>query len=204
MNIAFVIYRYFPFGGQQRNMLAMAQEAISRGHGVRVLCREWQGDRPPGVEVELLTVKGFANHAKMASLAASARERLAAKPADLVVGFVKLPGLQAYYAADPCFAEKAVKRGWWYRLSPRTRTYLAFEESVFGRHAGTHVLEVSVRERPYYQRHYGTPDQRFHTLVPGISPSRRAPEDYRIVRNDTRQALGFTPSQHLLLSLGSG
>src|SRR5690606_1673556 len=132
MTFAFLIYRYFPFGGQQRNMLAMAQEAHRRGHRVTVLCHHWQGDRPAGIEVVEVPVSGWTNHSRTQAFARAAAQILARRQVDLRVGFIKLPELDVYYAADPCFAEKALcQRGWLYRLAPRTRAYLALERAVF-------------------------------------------------------------------------
>ncbi|MFA5493692.1 MAG: glycosyltransferase family 4 protein [Porticoccaceae bacterium] len=205
LSLAFLIYRYFPYGGQQRNMLTMAREAAARGHRVTALCHRWEGDIPDGVTVVPIAAGGIGNHARLAAFARGAAAWLDGAGSDLVVGFIKLPGLDAYYAADPCFAEKAVnQRSWVYRLSPRTRTYLAFEQAVFGRDSATHILEVSPRERPSYIAHYGTQPARFHTLVPGIARNRRAPDDHRAIAANTRAALGFGAGDELLLALGSG
>lgn len=204
MTFAFVIYRYFPYGGQQRNMLAMALEAQRRGHGVVVVCHHWQGEKPAGIEVVEVPVAGLANHRRMANFAASAHAALAQKAIDLVVGFIKLPGLDAYYAADPCFAEKASQRGFFYGLLPRTRGYLALEKSVFAADGRTHILEVSARERECFMRHYQTPEERFHRLIPGIAKNRIAPADYQGVASAKRLELGLNDGSKVLLALGSG
>jgi UDP-glucose:(heptosyl)LPS alpha-1,3-glucosyltransferase len=51
MKLAIVIFRYFPFGGLQRDMLAIAQAAHSAGHQVSIFCGDWQGEKIPGIEV---------------------------------------------------------------------------------------------------------------------------------------------------------
>lgn len=205
MKLGFVIYRYFPYGGQQRNMLAMATEALARGHQVCVACHHWQGDRPEGLEVIQVPVKGIANHTRMAVFGEAAQRALRDRHVDLVVGFIKLPGLDVYYAADPCFAEKAFhKRGLFYRFLPRTRGYLALESAVFAAGGKTHILEVSARERESFIRHYQTPEHRFHRLIPGISTTRLAPADYQAVGHKKRQELGLGAEDLVLLALGSG
>ena len=75
---------------------------------------------------------------------------------------------------------------------------------MFGADSDTHILEVSPRERPSFIAHYGTPEARFHTLVPGIAESRRAPDNHRAIAAATRARLGFGASDRLLLALGSG
>ena len=47
MNFAFAIFKYFPFGGLQRDMLRMAEAAVRRGHRVTVFASSWDGDPPP-------------------------------------------------------------------------------------------------------------------------------------------------------------
>lgn len=55
-------------------------------------------------------------------------------PADRVVGFNKMPGLDVYYAADVCYAEKVAReKGFFYRLTPRYRHFAAFERATFAR-----------------------------------------------------------------------
>ncbi|MCC4119214.1 hypothetical protein LLG90_28195, partial [Aromatoleum toluclasticum] len=52
--------------------------------------------------------------------------------ADRIVGFNKMPGLDVYYAADPCFEDKARRlRKPLYRYSPRYRHFSAYERAVF-------------------------------------------------------------------------
>ncbi len=185
-------------------MLAIAREALNRGHRVTVVCHQWQGERPEGLEVVEVDVAGSGNHRRMRSLAERGRAVLRKRRAELVLGFVKVPGLDVYFAADPCFAEKVRSRNPIYRLVPRTRTYLAFERAVFGADSQTHVLEIAPRDRAVYQRHYATPETRLHVLKPGIDRDRRVPDDYRSVRREQRRALGIADNRICLLALGSG
>ena len=56
MKMAFVLFEYFPFGGLQRDMLAIAQAAETRGHQVTIFTRDWDGDKPDAISVRLLPV----------------------------------------------------------------------------------------------------------------------------------------------------
>ncbi len=51
MQLVFCFYKYFPFGGLQRDFLRIALACQARGHGVRVYTLSWQGDVPAGFEV---------------------------------------------------------------------------------------------------------------------------------------------------------
>ena len=66
---------------------------------------------------------------------------LADDPVDGVVGFNKMPGLDVYYAGDPCYLEKALtERGWLYRRGARYRHFAAWERAVFGCDSDTEIL----------------------------------------------------------------
>ncbi len=203
LQLAFALYKYFPFGGLQRNMLAMALEAITRGHRVTIYCSDWQGDCPAEIDLQIIPARGWGNAARMQNFADDLRSRLTAH--DLLVGFNKWPGLDLYYAADSCFAYKAhYERGFFYRLAPRTKVYLKLEKAVFGAASKTRILEVSRPERERFVQCYGTPETRFNTLPPGIATNRVAPSNWREIRSENRKQLGLEAEQKCFLALGSG
>ena len=41
MQLAFVLYKYFPFGGLQRDFMRIALECQQRGHKIRVYTLIW-------------------------------------------------------------------------------------------------------------------------------------------------------------------
>ncbi|HTO19109.1 MAG TPA: glycosyltransferase family 4 protein [Pseudomonas sp.] len=202
MKLAFTLFRYFPYGGLERDMLALAQLMHERGHEVTIYSRSWEGARPD-LPVVLLPVRAMTNHG---ANAAFARRFLAELPADVdaVVGFNKMPGLDFYYAADVCFAEKAyAERSWLYRLTSRARSSLAMEAAVFGRDARTQILMISRTESLIYQKYYQTPQDRIHFVPPGINRSRGVPADYAKIRPELRQQYGLAPDDILLMMVGS-
>ena len=204
MRLVFVVFKYFPFGGMQRNMLAIAEGCQQRGHAITVLCSEWHGDVPTGINVVALSSRGWTNAGRMQSFANRFALYLKSIQHDLVVGFNRFPGLDAYYAADSCFANTLYnERNWLYRLTPRAKIYLVFERAVFGVDSYTNILEVSRLEREKFQRYHYTQDQRFHTLPPGINRNRLAPSNYLEVRKRVRNELGVG-NDFLLMLLGSG
>lgn len=106
MQLAFVLYKYFPFGGLQRDFMRIALECQRRGHQIRVYTLIWEGDVPPGFEVLVAPVKALFNHRRNEKLSAWMEADLAKRPVDRLVGFNKMPGLDVYYAADGCFEDK--------------------------------------------------------------------------------------------------
>lgn len=199
MKLAFVLFEYFPYGGLQRDMLAIAETATARGHAVTVLTRVWHGEPPRGPKLERVAVRGASNHARDAAFARAIQGRVSGF--DRVVGFNKMPGLDWYYGADGCLAERyrGVKR--WL---PRYRSKLAMETAVFSADVATGVLSISPCQRTLYQKHYGTPDARFVNLPPGIRRDRLLPEDFRLRRARLRTELGVAETTPMLLFIGSG
>ncbi len=103
MRIAFCIFQYFPFGGLQRDSLRIAKECLRRGHSVHFITREWQGDRPEGLEITTLDVTSKTNHGASLEFSKKAVLLLQEGGFDLVVGFNKMPGLDLYFCGDHCF-----------------------------------------------------------------------------------------------------
>jgi len=206
MKLAFVIFKYFPYGGAQRDMLRIARDCAARGHEVRIYTGQWRGDPPgEGIEVVLLPVSGGLNHRRHRRLIDAITARLHADEPDLVVGFNRMPGLDVYYAADPCFIERAhAERGWLYRLTGRYRFFAACERAVMGREGVLgHILLLTARERSIYQRWYHTPDARFHVLLPNIPLDDFSGIDRSEARDAVRAEFGLPDSATVILMVGS-
>ncbi|MDR2880460.1 MAG: glycosyltransferase family 4 protein [Azoarcus sp.] len=206
MQLAFCLFKYFPYGGLQRDFLRIALACQARGHGIRVYTLEWQGEIPSGFEVQLVPVRAWQNHTRCSKFAAWVEADLARRPVDRVIGFNKMPGLDVYYAADPCFEEKArTLHSPLYRLGGRYRRFAALERAVFAPESRrTEILMISRAQQPFFERHYGTPPERFHLLPPGISTDRRAPVDAPAIRVAFRAEFGLDDDDLLLLLIGSG
>lgn len=170
MKFAFVIFKYFPYGGVQRDMLRIARECAARGHTVKIYTGQWHGEQPDGaIEVACLPFSGLFNHQRHQQLIDAINHQIKADAPDLVVGFNRMPGLDAYYAADPCFIERAyTERSWLYRLTGRYRFFAAAEKAVMQAGGHCQILLLSPREKDIFQRWYHTPDERFHLLPPSI------------------------------------
>ncbi len=205
MQLAFVLYKYFPFGGLQRDFMRIALECQQRGHQIRVYTLIWEGDVPPGFEVLVAPVKAFFNHRRNEKLTAWMEADLARRPVDRLIGFNKMPGLDVYYAADGCFEDKAQNlRSPLYRKWGRYRHFADYERAVFAKDSKTQVLMISEVQQPLFIKHYDTPPSRFHLLPPGISQDRRAPPDAPDIRAGFRKEFGLADEDLLLVQIGSG
>lgn len=205
MQLAFTLFKYFPFGGLQRDFLRIALACQARGHTIRVYTLSWQGEVPAGFEVLTVPVRALTNPRRYEKFTAWVQADLAKRPVDRVVGFNKMPGLDVYYCADPCYEDKArTLRNPLYRLSGRYRHFAAYERAVFAAGSRTEILMISALQQALFEKHYGTPVHRFHLLPPGIAADRRAPANAAEIRADFRREFALGAADLLLVQIGSG
>lgn len=187
-------------------MLRIATELARLGHQVDIFTISWVGDGPgPNIKVRLVPTRGLMNHTRYDNFIRRAQTEIAGADCDLVVGFNRMPGLDAYFAADSCFAEKAhAQRSFIHRFSKRHRWFSACELAIFSQESQTEILLLSAREKLFFQRWYGTPDERFHLLPPYLSSQRMVLQDKADMRQQLRQEFGFAEDDYVLLMVGSG
>ncbi len=204
MRFAFVVSLWFPFGGMQRSLLRIAQACVARGHQVDIYTGEWQGERPDNIGVIELDTRASTNHRSNDLLAGRFAEVVAEKDYACRVGFTKLPGLDVYYAADPCYAARVEEsKHPLYKLLPRYRAFHRQEEAVFNPGATTELLLIAHQEREKFIRHYGTQPERFHLLPPGINRERLTTADAVKDRVEIRREFNIADDELLLLAVGS-
>ena len=205
MQLAFLLYKYFPFGGLQRDFLRIARVCQQRGHAIRVYTMGWEGEQPAGFDIRLIKVSALTSHRRNEKFFSQVQADLKRDPADRVVGFNKMPGLDVYYAADGCYEDKAQnQRSWFYQFGPRYRHFSAYERAVFAAEGRTEILMISEVQLPLFMQHYRTPPERFHLLPPGISADRRAPDNAAEIRAAFRREFKLGDDDLLLMQIGSG
>ncbi len=205
MKLAFVLLKYFPYGGLERDFVRIALECQQRGHTIDVFSMIWEGELPKGFHLHLITTSGMSNHKRVADFAKQLYHKLAKHHYDLVIGFNKLPYLDVYYAADPCYEAKvSLEHGHLYRLGKRYKVYSAMEKAVFLAENKVQLLFIAKTQIPYFQKYYHTPDEVFHLLPPGIDISRVRPDNAQDIRRKMRKQLGIREEDKLLLMIGSG
>lgn len=205
MKLAFSLYKYFPFGGLQRDFLRIARECHERGHIIRAYAFAWQGDVPEWIDLHLIHKKGFSSQAKNKHFTRQVQSHLLQNPVDTLVGFNKMPGLDVYYAADGCYESRVTELyGSVYRLGGRYKHFYDYENSVFGVNSKTEILMISELQQPIFQQFYQTPSERMHMLPPGVARDRIAPDNAAEIRAEFRREFNIKDGQKLLLMVGSG
>lgn len=204
VNLAFIINKFYPFGGLQKDFVKIAAECCARGHRVSVFTMAWTGDVPDGFDVKVMPPRGMSNHRRCLLFARQLAAAGLAGRYDRRIGFNKMPGLDLYFAGDPCYVAWAhEERGLLYRLGPRYRIYAALERAVFARGRKTRILLLNPAEKQRFINCHQTEDARFHLVPPGVprrQADRLADEE---VRRRTRLDLGVPADGHLLLMVGS-
>lgn len=204
MKLAIAIFRYFPYGGLQRDMRFIAEEAIKRGHQVTIFCGDWQGEKIPNADIRVIDTFVWFNIAGVRRFVKAFEKTFNRQEFDLLLGFNKMPGLDVYFAGDTCFADKAYrKRSWLYRLAPRTRLYLQYESAVFSQLSKTYILSLVDSEKKVFIQHYSIPEKRFCSLPPGIVADHIACSNPQIARERFLSQYSLTADTKIIICLGS-
>ncbi|MCK5844752.1 MAG: glycosyltransferase family 4 protein [Victivallales bacterium] len=209
MRLAFAIFKYYPFGGLERNFIKIAAECLARGHAVTIFTMRWDGPIPSalaadGCSIIKIPFSGLSNHARCASFAANLQRRLKDSQFDLIVGFNRMPGLDLYYCADVCYvADIRHRRSALHALTPRHRVYARFEKAVFSPESETAILALSDIQRDIYIREYDTPSERFFQVPAGIDQKLIRAEASLENRTKKRGELGLEKNTTMLLMIGS-
>lgn len=206
MKLAVCLYKLFPFGGLARDCVRILSLCYQQGAQVDVFVMQCEGEIPEGFNVEVIDAKGLTNHAKVANYIEQIKPKIAQGHYDLVVGFNKMPGLDLYYAADPCYVDRVKKQRNYpvMQFSQRVKFYRQNEQAVFGPDSKTVGLMISDIERDKFKQHYNTPDDRLVMLPPGIDPNRKRSDDWQSRRQQFRQQFNLAEDELVMLMVGSG
>lgn len=189
----------------QRDMLRTANELVKRGHQVEVFTMIWQGEQPQGIKVHILPQTGWFNYQRYQKFIDASFAIIRQNHFDYIFGYNRMAGLDAHFAADPCFVERAYKqRNFLYRFLPRFKWFADCEKAIFSHESKTEILAVSLTEKPHFQHWYGTQDARFHYIPPFLSPERFVLQDKQAMRVHLRNAFGFDADDFVYLLTGSG
>ena len=204
MRLAFALYKYFPYGGLARDFVRIADICLKRGYLLDVYVMEWHGELLPDYNPQVLKCTGWSNHAKVADFHRQLAEKIAPESYDAVIGFNKIPNLDVYYAADPCYIDRFSDKSSFNKLNPRYRFYAGVEEAVFGSNSKTVCLMISDVQTELFKACYHTPNNRLVMLPPGIDANRRRPTNAVNKRAIFRRQLEISEQDFIVLMVGTG
>jgi len=201
--VAFSIFRYFPYGGLQLDMMRMAHEFVSRNIKVVIYCMGYDAPEiPEGVTFRVLKAKGVSNHRKARNFEKLLTGELKKEKFAAHIAFNRLTPADWYFAADMPFVE-SVKRSFWEKLMPRYRTFAAMEKELFSPENNTRIFCITQAQQRMFQRLYGTPANRIYQLPPGIDGSFANALELRNKRDELRSELGIGEDEILLIQVSS-
>lgn len=208
MKFAFATQKYFPFGGLERDMLRIACCASNRGHDVVIYTTVWQGDLPENssrIKVEFLSSRCWSNHGRAVEFERVFQNVIREKNFDATVAFNRIGGCDFYFAADNCYAVDMPKKHgkWILKLLPRYRTFLNLERRVFAPESHTKIWYLAQRQKLDFMNSYGTPEDRFFYLPPGIDDRCKLREDRDVIKKSIREKLGIAQDAVVLLQVAS-
>jgi len=205
MKFAFCVFKYFPFGGMQKNLVRIAGRCLGHGHKVEIFTMHWEGPVLDEIKINIIPIKRLANHSKYNAFSIAIQPLIKNGNFDAVIGFNKIPGLDFYYAPDPCFKKMArEKHGWLYQLTPRYRRLAELEKSVFDPASKTRIFLLSNAEKYHFIENYNTPEERFYLLSPGIDKIYTSQKNSDSIRKTFRREYRINNHDRVVLMVGSG
>ncbi len=207
MHFAFVLYRYFPHGGLQKDFLRTLHEVLSRGHKVTAYFALQEAELAENTlfRIVRVPVTGCSNHAKMRSFGKAVQRLIKEENFDKVLMFNRLPGGDLYFAADDCLASAYRKKypAWLLKILPRYRTFLDLEKSVFDNKVSTHILALTDKQIAAYRECYQTSPERFLLMPAGIDENCRRPENYAEIRRNIRLQYNIAEDKIVLIQIAA-
>ena len=204
MRILIALYKYFPYGGLQRDTVFFAKAAQARGHSVSILTTEWDGERPDGISLVFCKPTGWSNHARMASFERHFRELLAKGEFDVSLAMNRVAGGDFYFVADTCMADYLPTKHSRLALAllPRYRVYLRQEAEICAQ-GGSILFCIAPAQKEAYQRIYHLPEERLFLLPPGIESCFLRTNDAEQRRAKKRAELGLREEDVALILVGT-
>lgn len=203
LRIAVAVQSLGTLGGKERDALAIAGALAARGHRVTLLTRAEAAAAPSGalpasVGLRQLDAPGWTNHARAQRFALAAARARQGGDFDVLLGFDKSGGADAWYAADVCLAARV---GPLKRRLPRYRAYLRLEAECLGA-VGPELLFLCRKQADEYRLWYGARGelQARSTVLP---PMIHAPahDAFYARRSEMRRRFGVPPEAPLAVAV---
>ncbi|SVA19848.1 uncharacterized protein METZ01_LOCUS72702 [marine metagenome] len=197
--IALLLFNYFSYGGLERDFLSVSEELLKRGFILKIFVGSWEGKKPSSLDIVELGHKGFTNHSKNRNYFKKTSFLLKSFNPDLIFGFNKIPSLDLYLAADTCFKKRRKNKNFIYKLLPRYKLYMDYENAVFGKKSKTKILLLNEKQKSEFKEEYDPKELRMSIIPPGLSDSLKVNKKERTTKGD----LGFKSTDKIILFVGS-
>jgi len=221
MILNFCLFKYFPYGGMQRDCLRLAIACHNEGYQVNILTINWKGPKPDGLNIIEFPQKNFLNYKKYINFNNQILEFInqnytAKNIKTLTIGFNKMQGLDIYYAADGCFMTKNQSSAKFHRITGRFKYFKRMEHIVFNNNLDnkTKILFLIDKQKDIYQNYYKTDSSRLYIMPPVIEildkikilNNKKAINDPEInqYKENLKYGLDIRKDELIFLLIGSG
>ncbi|MFH0888252.1 MAG: glycosyltransferase family 4 protein [Planctomycetota bacterium] len=225
MRIAFVIYNYSESkGGVERYAYHLAEYLAKEGNEIHIFCHQ-AFEQPKSDRIILHTVPAFPFYPplKYFFFARNVAGMLKEDKFDIIQHFgrtyyqdARLTGSsarQVYRVGSGCHWEYLKHRHPSMKnifgraiqyLNPRNRIIMSLEKKSFDSGAYKKIICISNKVKEEVQRYYHIPDEDINVIYNGIDLARFNPSGKNKYRAETRNELGITENEVVLLFVGSG
>ena len=195
-----IIFKYFPYGGAQRDLLLLAKKLCKKNF-VEIVCMDWDGLYPKEKNISLKVMESncLFNYKRYTEFKSKVSQYIENQTNVISISFSKISGFDFYYAADSCFAYK--NKNFLKNLSPRYQFFLKEEFQIFTPKSKTKILSISKKENEIYKSIYKTPDSKFIFIPPYIDK-----KFFIDMKNNPSSSITrkFKKNNKLLIFIGSG
>ncbi|MBX3497747.1 MAG: glycosyltransferase family 4 protein [Parvibaculum sp.] len=208
--IAFIRQRFSRFGGGELILDRTITALAKRGVPVTLIAREWEPRE--GVAFRRCDPPRSPRANRDSRFARAACDLIAALPTALVQSHERLPCCDIYRAGDGVhaayLAHRARGMGFFRRLFQNSSRYhrnvVALEREMFASTRLKAVIVNSAMVADEIITHFDYPRERIHLIPNGIDLTRFDRPAIKTLRGETRNRLGLSSEQKVLVIVGSG
>lgn len=212
MRVGLARLSFHQAGGAETTLGLLARGLLEGGHRVCVVCADWQGPQPPGLEVEVLPLSAARGWRRVVSFAQAVPAAMQRLGVEVWLALERIPGCPVFRAGDGCHAAWLQRRraheSWPKRLSfglnPQHRAFLDLERRTLASPRLQRVIANSRLVAADLTHHYSLPPHKVVVLYNGVDEQRLAPARNPEVRASAREELGLAAGRPTMLFLGSG
>jgi len=203
MKIGLVRRGYSATGGAEAYLKRFAEALLQAGHECTLFTSaHWPNEAWPGQRIETLPGR---SPVAFADALECLRPQV---PCDYLFSLERVWSCDAYRAGDGVhrawLQRRAAVEPFWKRwgrvFNPKHRELLALETRLFSPEGAGAVIANCHMVKEEIIREYGYPAERIHVVYNGLPAFNPSPE----LRSQTREQLGLTGSDYVLLFAGSG
>ncbi len=186
-------------------LLRIAEAAHRRGHEVTVYCCECKPDAPDYIRIVRFAGSSDLYRKRGREYFDFLKDSVQKDKQDVVLGFVRGPGLDFYFSGRKCFvfSEKQNRSGVYRIFNREYAMRAALEQEVFSKTSKTGIFYFSEVQKNQFIRTFNTPEKRFYQMPPSANQNCRRTPDYQLLREAKRFQLSVGDSDLLLIQIAA-